>query len=144
VADPATGLRFDVTIDGVDIGSFTGCEGLGAEYEIFEYQEGGQNAFVHRLPGRLKYSPVRLTRPVDESSGRLAAWFSGFQQPARRCTASITAFDGAGNRIAQWNLVELYPSRWSGPAFTADGNAVAKETLELAHNGFLAAPGRPA
>jgi len=137
MADPAIGSRFEVKIDGVDIGSFTGCEGLGAEYEVFEYQEGGQNAFVHRLPGRLKYSTVRLTRPVDEGSGRLAAWFSSFQQSVKRQTASITAYDAQGNRIAQWNLVDLYPARWSGPGFSSEGNAVVKETLELAHNGFL-------
>lgn len=137
MADPATGPRFDVKIDGVDIGSFTACEGLGAEYEVFEYQEGGQNGYVHRLPGRLKYSPVRLTRPVDESSGRLAAWFSSFRESVKRKTASITAFDGQGNQIAQWNLVDLYPARWTGPGFSSESSTVVKETLELAHNGFL-------
>lgn len=137
MADPATGLRFEVKIDDVEIGSFTGCEGLGAEYEVFEYQEGGQNAYVHRLPGRLKYSTIRLTRPVDENSGQLAAWFSALQQSVRRHTASITAFDAQRNQIAQWNLAGLYPARWTGPSFSSDGNSVAKETLELAHNGFL-------
>jgi phage tail-like protein len=137
MADPATGLRFEVKIDGVEIGSFTACEGLGAEYEIFEYQEGGQNAYVHRLPGRLKYPVIKLTRPVDENSGQLAAWFSGLQQSVSRHTASITAFDGQRNQIAQWNLADLYPARWTGPSFSSDGNTVAKETLELAHNGFL-------
>lgn len=137
MGEPALGLRFEVTIDGVDVGSFTGCEGLAAEYEVFEYQEGGQNAYVHRLPGRLKYSNIRLTRPVDESSGRLAGWFSSLQRSVTRHTASITAFDGEGNRITQWNVVGLYPARWTGPAFSVDGAAVAKETLELSHNGFL-------
>jgi phage tail-like protein len=138
MTDPATGPRFEVKIDGVELGSFTGCEGLAAEYEIFEYQEGGQNGYVHRLPGRLTYSTVKLTRPVDESSGRLAAWFSALQQSVQRHTASITAFDVEGKQLAQWNLADLYPARWTGPAFSSDGNAVAKETLELAHNGFLA------
>jgi phage tail-like protein len=137
VAEPATGIRFEVKIDGVDIGAFTGCEGLGAEYEVFEYQEGGQNAYVHRLPGRLKYSTVRLTRPIDESSGRLAAWFSSFRDSVKRHTASITAFDPQRNQIAQWTLADLYPARWTGPGFSSDGNTVVKETLELAHNGFL-------
>ena len=30
-----------------------------------------------------------------------------------------------------------YPFRWTGPSFSAEGNAVAKETLELAHHGFI-------
>jgi phage tail-like protein len=137
MTDPATGARFDVTVDGVDVGSFTACEGLGAEYEIFEYQEGGENGFTHRLPGPLKYSPIRLTRAVDDHSGALANWFSTFRAPAERSTASITAFDHTGNRIAQWQLVGLFPSRWIGPTFAADGNQVVKEILELVHNGFL-------
>ena len=139
--DPATGLRFEVRVDGVDIGSFTACDGLGAEYEVFEYQEGGENGYVHRLPGRLKFTPVKLTRPVDarsgSASGGLAAWFSQLAHEVKRKTASITALDARGRQIAQWNLVGVYPSRWTGPSLSADGNNVPKETLELAHNGFM-------
>ena len=139
--DPATGPRFAVTIDHIDIGSFTACDGLGAEYEVFEYQEGGENSYVHRIPGRLKFTPIKLTRPVDKKSrldsGGLAAWFSGLKDAVTRKTASITAYDASGNQIAQWNLVGVYPSRWTGPSLSADGNAVPKETLELVHNGFI-------
>ena len=137
MADPATGLRFEVKIDGVDVGSFSSCEGLGAEYEIFEYQEGGLNTYVHRLPGQLKYTTIKLTRPVDDSSKQLASWFTKQRDSVERHTGSITAFDGQGNQIASWNLVDLYPARWTGPGFSLDGGAVAKETLELAHNGFV-------
>jgi phage tail-like protein len=139
--DPAVGLRFNVTVDGVDIGSFTACEGLSAEYEIFEYVEGGENGFVHRIPGRLKYAPIKLTRPVDARSdaaaGGLATWFSKQKMSVSRKTASITAVDGKGQAIAQWNLVDVYPMRWTGPALSIEGNSVPKETLELAHNGFM-------
>jgi phage tail-like protein len=143
ITDPAIGLRFEVTVDGIDIGSFSGCEGLGAEYEVFEYQEGGENGYVHRIPGRLKYTPVKLTRPLDARSrmgaGGLATWFSQLKISMKHCrkTASITALDARGNQIAQWNLVDVYPSRWTGPSLGADSNSVPKETLELAHNGFI-------
>jgi phage tail-like protein len=135
--DPGVGLRFAVNVDGIDIGSFTGCEGLAAEYEIHEHEEGGNNGFVHRIPGRLKYTPIKLTRPLDASSPSLARWFAGFQQSVSRCTASISALDGTGGEIARWDLVGVYPAKWSGPSFSADGSTVAKETLELAHNGFF-------
>src|SRR3954454_8643475 len=100
-SDPATGLRFEVKVDGIDIGAFTACDGLGAEYEIFEYMEGGENGYVHRIPGRLKFTPVKLTRPVDAktgaASGGLATWFSNLRSSSSRQsaskTASITAFD---------------------------------------------------
>jgi phage tail-like protein len=140
--DPATAWRFDVKVDGEDIGSFTACDGLSAEYDVFEYQEGGENGYIHRLPGRLKYGNVKLTRPVDAKSDSaatsgLAAWFTRLKSSVTRRTASITAFDAQGNKVAQWSLVDVYPARWTGPSFSSDGNSVPKETLELAHHGFI-------
>jgi phage tail-like protein len=135
-AHPALGLRFDVTIDVVDIGSFTGCEGLQAEYELFEYTEGGENAYIHRLPGRLKYSNVKLSRPLDANSRGLAEWFSQTVDTISRKPATIAALDSFGREVARWNLRDVVPVKWTGPTFASDGNAIAKETLELAHNGF--------
>jgi phage tail-like protein len=135
--DPATGLRFVVEVQGAEIGSFTGCDGLAAEYEIEEYKEGGENGYVHRIPGRMKYAPVKLTRPIDQSSGQLASWFSRFQTSITRGTACIKALDAKGQAIATWNLVDVYPSKWTGPSFSSDGNQTVKESLELVHNGFL-------
>ena len=145
MADPGTQFRFVVTIDGEQIGDFTALEGLSAEYNVMQYAEGGENGFEHRLPGPLKYSTIKLSRPLDEKStrggGGLAAWFTTLGQQTSRSaatrTAAITAYDSLGEQIASWNLVDAYPFRWTGPSFSSDGNAVAKETLELAHHGFI-------
>jgi phage tail-like protein len=145
MADPAAQFRFVVTIDGKEIGDFTALDGLSAEYNVMQYAEGGENGFEHRLPGQLKYSTIKLSRPLDVKSARdaggLATWFTTLGQEASRTkatrTAAIAAFDGAGRKIASWNLVNAYPFRWTGPSFSSDGSAVAKETLELAHNGFI-------
>ena len=68
---PALGLRFTVSIDGIgSLGNWAKCEGLTVEYDVMEYQEGGQNACVHRIPGRAKYQNIRLTRPVDSTPPR--------------------------------------------------------------------------
>jgi phage tail-like protein len=55
----------------------------------------------------------------------------------QRRTASIKAIDPTATEIARWDLVDVYPAKWTGPTFSVDGNVVATETLELAHNGFL-------
>jgi phage tail-like protein len=141
VADPAVALRFEVRIDSQELGAFTSCEGLSAEYEIEEYQEGGQNRFVHQLPGRLKYPHVKLTRPVDADSSALAAWFSSLQETVQRQSAQITAYDANRAAVASWNLIGVFPVRWTGPNLSSDGSTVATETLELAHEGFLGAGG---
>ena len=134
--DPALSIRFHVQVDGVDIGSWTECSGLGAEFEVFEWKEGGNNGFVHHLPGRISYPNVTLGRAIDQDSANLAAWFSGLEQSVTRKTAAITAFDGNKREIVTWNLTGVWPVKYSGPSLSSDGAGVAKETLELSHNGF--------
>jgi phage tail-like protein len=133
--DPLTSLRFDVTVDGEDLGMFSSCEGLGADVEMTAYSEGGQNGFVYQLPGRVSFTPITLSRPI--TTGSLASWFTAFQKNAPGGkTGAITAYDGTGQQVAQWNLVDVYPSRWVGPKFAVDAAGVATETLTLTHNGF--------
>ena len=142
--DPGTAFHFSVTIDGTELGAFTTCEGLAAEWDIEVYAEGGENAYEHRLPGRLKYPTIKLSRPLDTLSvgpNSVAAWFSKLHELGGRTgavrTASITALDADGEVIARWGLVDAYPTRWTGPNFSADGTTTVHETLELAHHGFL-------
>jgi phage tail-like protein len=131
------GLRFTVTIDGLELGNWSKCEGLTIEYEVHEYKEGGQNGFVHRLPGRAKYQNIKLTRPVDASTVTVAGWVASIQAITTRTTAQIAVLDSAGEVVAFWNLMDVYPVKWTGPSLDVSASTVAMESLELAHNGFL-------
>ena len=132
-------LRFRVRIDGEnDLGSWSKCDGLAVEYEVKEYMEGGENTFVHRIPGRVKYQNIRLTRVINKDSSKVAAWVAGLKSKVKRQTAEIAALDPKGQTIVTWNLDGVYPVKWSGPSFDIGTNQAATETLELSHNGFLA------
>ena len=135
---PALSLRFDVTVDGVEIGSFSEVDGLQAEYEVEEYIEGGQNDYVHRLRGRMKYTNIRLKRAVNGDSGDLAGWFTSFGPSGSgdRTTGSIKAINGNSDVVATWSLRDVWPVKYSGPALGSSKSEVALETLELAHHGF--------
>jgi phage tail-like protein len=137
---PVNGLRFDVTIGGVDLGAFTAIEGLEASYEVKTYDEGGQNGFQHQLLGRVHYPNVKLTRPVDQHSKNLSAWFTQFRREAggKPTTATITAFNDNLKSVAEWSMVGVCPVRYSGPRFSTADAKVATETLEFAHQGFQA------
>jgi len=140
VAEPALSPRFTVSIDDYgSLGSWTKCEGLAVEYEVFEYQEGGRNDYVHRLPGRRKYPNVKLTRPLDKDSQTVVKWVSGMLTSVHRSQAEIAVLDGNGEVVCRWNLEGVCPVKWTGPTLDSGGNQVANETLELAHNGFLGA-----
>ncbi len=138
ISEPALGLRFTVTIDGFGtLGNWSKCEGLTVEYDIHEYSEGGLNGFVHRLPGRAKYQNIKLTRPIDATSGTVASWIASVQAATTRQTAQIAVLDATGVEVSAWNIVDVFPVRWTGPSLDIDASQIATESLELAHNGFL-------
>lgn len=136
MAETALGLRFKVKIDGQDFGNWQKCDGLSIEYDVFEYKEGGENGFIHRLPGRAKFESIKLTRPIDEHTARVSLWVQSVQIMLLPGTGQISVMDATGSSVADWYLIGVYPVRWSGPTLDIDGNQQATETLELSHNGF--------
>jgi len=135
--DPATLACFSVTIDGLDLGLFTACDGLGVEVELEQREEGGNNRFVHQLPVRLKFSNVRLTRPLNADSSKVAVWFATMAGNFKRTEAEIAAMSQDGSAIARWHLTGVIPIRWQGPSLNVETSKMATETLEIAHHGFV-------
>ncbi len=137
MADPGLGLRFQVKIDGRSFGNWQKCDGLAVEYDVHEYKEGGENGYVHRLPGRVNYPNVKLTRPIDTGSASVSAWVASLQIRMVPSTAQISVLDPMGVSVASWTLTGVYPVRWSGPSLDVSSSQWATETLELSHNGFM-------
>lgn len=128
----AADVHFVVKVDGIDLGSFTKLEGLSAQFKVEEYWEGGENGFVHHLPGALSFSNVKLTRPINATTPSLGAWFAQGKHTVTRHTATVEACDTAGKRIVRWELAGVVPVKWSGPTMSVEGKAVLHETFELA------------
>jgi phage tail-like protein len=139
--DPGIQLYFKVEIDSKTLGVFTSCEGLGCEVVMEQREEGGNNFFVHQLPVRLKYTNIKLTRPLDHDSEQVAKWFADMAGKLTLQTGHITALTAERQTIARWDLAGVIPVRWQGPSFNAESAKVATETLELAHHGFTYQPG---
>jgi phage tail-like protein len=138
MSEEGLGLSFVVSIDGHDLGAWTKCEGLNVSYDVFEYKEGGNNSYVHRLPGRAKYENIKLTRVVNSSTAAVMAWLATVQASISYATAKIAVLDAAGEEVASWTVSGVYPARWTGPTLDAGARGPATETLELVHNGFVA------
>ena len=135
--DPAVSIRFHLTVEALPIGWWNSFEGLGMETAVMQLEEGGNNAFVHQLPTRLKYTNIKLSRPINEESHLVATWFMNISKVVKRGTnASIKAVDGSNKAIATWELVDVVPVRWTGPQFNVESPKMAMETLELAYHGF--------
>ncbi len=138
MGEPALSISYRCTVDGfIPLGVWTKIDGLGYEYKIHEYREGGVNTHVHKIIGRVEYTNVKLTRPVDEGSRLVAAWLGANMLKVVPQTMAITAMDSAGSEVATWNLSGVVPVKWSGPSLDIMGNQVATETLELAYDGIF-------
>ncbi|MFN3258804.1 MAG: phage tail protein [Ilumatobacter sp.] len=141
----ANSARFLFEVDGLDIGWFNEVSGLEVSIETEEVQEGGQNSFVHKLPGRMTWPNISLKRGFTRQDN-LLAWLneaSGEQFAAngnklKRKSAAITLLDGDGTRLRSWEFDEAYPVKWSGPTFAASNGEAASEQLEITHHGFRA------
>jgi phage tail-like protein len=128
--------RFYVFIDDKEQAIFTEVSGLELQMDVFEYQEGGNNAFVHQLPGRTKVGRLTLKRGMTCSNDFLLWQLQIASGDMQRRNVSVAAFDVSGEEVVRWNFDRAYPVKWSGPAFDASGSGVAVETLELAHDGM--------
>lgn len=135
--DPAVSVCFAVSIDKDSLGVFNSCEGLGAEIVMEQREEGGNNSMVWQLPTRMKYTNIKLTRPIGADSAKLTKWFAGMMNGVKPVTMVISAMTADDRKVAEWSLVGVVPVRWTGPSLNYDTPKVATETLEVAHHGIL-------
>lgn len=134
--EPSVTACWSVEIGGHDLGAFISCEGLGIELVMEQREEGGNNGFVWQLPTRVKYSNIKLSRPICKDTGTVVGWLTGIVAKAEPETARIRALTAERTPVTTWNLQGVIPVRWSGPSLSTESPKVATEIIELAHHGF--------
>ena len=130
--------RFYLQIGNETQAVFTEVSGLQVETTVTDYEEGGNNGFVHRLPGRSKVGNLTLKRGITKGN-EFFKWHSDLatgQKGIEKKNVSLFVFDPTGAVIAQWDFLGAFPVKWVGPQLVGDGSALAIETLELAHSGL--------
>ena len=74
--DAPVGVCFAVELDKRSIGVFSTCEGLGLEVVMEQREEGGNNTMIWQLPTRMKYTNIKLSRPIGRDSHKLTEWIT--------------------------------------------------------------------
>jgi phage tail-like protein len=133
--DPYRVFRFVVEIDGTEAGGFRAVSGVERQTQVEPYREGGVNDFEHQLVVKTTYPPLVLRR------GLVGAWLWDWHQEViagrvRRRTVSVLLLDEAGQEAWRWVCVGAYPVKWTGAELDALSDAVATESVELAHHGI--------
>ena len=136
--DPYVALNFRVEIDGLTVGSFSECSGLTAEVNVVEYREGTDTSLTTRkLQGLQKYSTITLKRGYTQNT-ELWNWYRNIVNGvADRRNGSIILMDEERNDVMRWSITNAWIRKIEGPAFKADGNEVAVESVELVHEGLM-------
>ena len=135
--DPFVGLKFWVDIDSVHIAAFAECSAITVETEVFEYAEGGENGYVHKLPVRTKYSNVTLKRGLDDGQSLYEWYMSTLNGKTQRKNITISLHSHDDTRVLSWHLRGAYPVKWTGPDLKADAGATTIESVEIAFDDLL-------
>ena len=134
--DPFPAQFFTVEIGSVIKATFSECSGLQGELDVLSYEEGGQNGYVHRLPGRIKWSNVTLKRGMTDCPD-LRDWYDdALHNKIVRHDVWVSIYSPSGKCLRCWKVRDAYPIKWVGPQLKAGASEVAIETFELAHNGI--------
>lgn len=144
-ADPAASFRFKIEFSGsptIPAARFTEASGLEFEMETFDYKEGGEQAHVYRLPGRIKQTNLTLKRGIATDGAPLWQWvtstFTGKINKIKLYKVTVSLMDSTVQQVVRsWTFKDAYPVKWSATALTREQNAIAIETLTLAHQGLL-------
>jgi len=111
---------------------FQEVTGLSVDVNLDTYNEGGENRFVHRLPGRSKYPDLVLKRGLTAGSG-LTAWCSDALQNFHYQPANLTVslLDETHQPLLSWYVINAIPIKWEMGGFNAEQSQIVIETMTL-------------
>jgi phage tail-like protein len=127
-----------ITDSNAFVGVFRNLSGLEVSFEVLDYPEGGNNDFVHHLPGRVHYPNLVLSWGMTVSD-LLQQWFLKTHQQAELHPVTLTLHTIKGDTSSdarKFTFTDAYPVRWSGPSLSNENSDLWSETLEIAHSGL--------
>ena len=111
---------------------------------MLAHPEGGRNDYVHQLPVRHTYPKIVLSRGMVRDPGLFFWYQAGLTQSigARR-DGAIILLTASGMPALGWIFRGGLACGWKGPQLKGSENAVAVESIEIAHEGLLQVPITP-
>jgi phage tail-like protein len=128
----------NITQNATFVGVFRQMTGLEVSFEVLEYAEGGNNDFVHHLPGRVHYPNLVLSWGMTFDD-LLQQWFfkTHVQAELQPVTLTLHTMKGDVSKdVRKFTFSDAYPVKWSGPNLANDNSDLWSETLEIAHSGM--------
>ena len=136
-AYPLPKFHFQVQWGGTRIG-FTEVTGLDMQLEAIEYREGSSPTYSKvKMPGLHKFSNITLKRGTFSGDLEFYTWIKtvNMNQIERRDLV-ISLLNENHEPVVTWKAINAFPVKVQASDLKADGNEVAIETLEIAHEGL--------
>ena len=135
---PLPKFHFQVEWGGVRIG-FTEVSGLNVETQMIEYREGSSLEYHKvKMPGMQKFDNITLKRGMMKSDNEFYKWWNTVAlNTIERRDLTISLLNESHEPVFVWKIKNAWPVKVSGTDLKADGNEVAIESIELAHEGLV-------
>ncbi|WP_394666746.1 phage tail protein, partial [uncultured Chryseobacterium sp.] len=134
---PLVKFSFEVDWGGTNIG-FQEVSGLSIERDIIEYRQGASPDFSKiKMPGMTKFGNITLKRGTFKGDNDYFEWLQTVQMnTVERRSITISLLDENGAPAVTWKVKNAFPLKLQSTDLKAEGNEVAIETLEIAHEGL--------
>ncbi len=134
---PFPKFHFQTEWGGTKIG-FSEITGLAVETEIIEYRDGASQEYSSvKMPGRQQFSNLTMKRGIFQSDDEYFEWWNQVKlNTHERRDLTISLLNEEHEPVMVWKVKNAWPTKIQSPDLNADGNEVAIETIELAHEGL--------
>lgn len=135
-------FSFVVTWDAT-VMQFQEVSGLDVENQSIEYRNSNSPVFsTIKMPGIAKYGNVVMKKGIVPNNSQFLEWLNQIKlNTVKRTTMTITLQDEAGAPTMIWTLSNAWPIKISSTDLRSEGNELAIETIEIAHEGLTISNG---
>jgi phage tail-like protein len=131
--DPYAAFNYIIEIGGITAGGFSEVSGLDAEVQPIDYRNGDEDFVPRKLPGLKRFPNIVLKRGIIGNLDLFKWLNTALTGAVDRREGAIILRDEQRNEVMRWKFTRGWATKLAGPALKGDGNAIAVETLDIAH-----------
>lgn len=134
---PLAKFSFQVKWDDAEF-IFQEVAGLSAEAQVIEYRGGNSRVYsTVKMPGIQKFSNVTLKKGIFKGDKNLWDKYNLIKMNTyKRSSVVISLLDESQGVSMSWKLANAFPIKMTVTDMKADGNEIAIESMEFAHEGL--------
>jgi len=134
---PYPTFNYLIVISGITAGGFSEVSGLDGECQPIDYRNGDEDFVPHKLPGLKKFPNIVLKRGIIGNLDLFSWLNTALTGKVDRREGAIILRDEQRNEVMRWSFIQGWATKLAGPSLKGDSNAVAIESLDIAHEGLV-------